>query len=1047
MKITSDGIFRYEIRECAWRILKNLILLLCILSSLEVFAQTEVTGLVSDIDGQPLSGVSVVVKGTSIKTVTDKEGKYIVNVPRQNTILVFSFIGMSPQEHLISDRSRLDVTLEQQATAMEEVVVVGYGEQTKATLTGSVSTVTADRLENRPVSNLANALQGTMSGFNMTRTGGQPGEEGIAIQVRGETSANGAVAPLLIVDGVISPIVTLQTLNVNDVENISVLKDGASAAIYGAQAAGGVILVTTKKGAGAISVEYTNLTGIDWAMNIPDRPTLLEEVEYSNLAQTNAGFPAEYSEWEIGNILEGLEYVDHPTAPNNAYYYNTKPLISEILRKYDFTQNHNISLKGGTKDMNYFLSLGKYRQNGIFKVGPDGLDRYNGRFNVGTILHKYLLFDANLSYSLHKQEAPYTGSSGLGLLFETFRYRQRYPLFTPEGRYNGYGTNNVYARLKEGGYNNFDRNFFDGVFSFRVPNLVKGLVIRGIYGVQYRTEERDRFLRTVELWGRIAPISYINNPNQYQVTNGIIKNNNVQFLVNYDFSVNNKHRFTLLGGYQWQDSRSESVFTTARNLISNDIPSLNLGDNATKVATETINTYAYQSVFARINYNFQQKYLIEAVLRADESSRLAPGNRLKVFPGVSAGWNVHMENWFRNAIPLVSTFKPRFSYGQLGSATGIGNYTYMDLLDNTNTLIFGSPETQATYFYQSTVASNSLSWETVETYNGGLDLSFFKNKLSSTFDYYVKYNNNMLTPQVLPATFGIGAPRINNGRLKTWGWDLDVKYQGSGKGTFSYHVGFNLSDNDNKLLSYFGQKVITPGYVSVLEGYPLRTLWGYQTAGYFSSQEEVNEHAFQHALTGPGDVKYVNVDGDDRISAGEGTPDNHGDLVLLGTTQQRLLFGVNGGVSWKGIDFSLFLQGVGKRMFYPSARALQPMMYRNEQIFTIHLDYWTPENPNAAFPRPYAMGNHNFLPADRWMLNGQYIRLKNIQLGYTLPPSLLNKVKLSKLRIFVTGQDLLTFDRLGIYSNILNPETQDTGNSGADYPFFATVSAGINVSF
>jgi TonB-linked SusC/RagA family outer membrane protein len=601
--------------------------------------------------------------------------------------------------------------------------------------------------------------------------------------------------------------------------------------------------------------------------------------------------------------------------------------------------------------------------------------------------------------------------------------------------------------LKEGGFNNIDRNYFDGVFTLKAKEFVKGLQLRAVYGANYRTDLIERFFRTVELWARLNPIRYINPTNRFDVTNGLTKNNNLQFLADYDFKLGAKNSFHILGGYQWDDSRITSVYTSVTGLVNNNVPSLSLGNQAGKVATDAVNTYAYQSVFGRANFSHGDKYLVEVTVRSDESSRLAPGQRVKIFPGASVAWNVHKEQWFSNALPFISVLKPRLNWGQLGSAIGIGNYSYLDLLTSNSNVVLGQPGARSTYFFQNTVASSSLTWETIESTNAGLELGLAKNKLYIELDYYTKYNRNMLTPLVLPSAFGIGAPRVNNGTLKSWGWEINANYNDKINKSFSYNVGFNLSDNQNKLVSYAGQKVIVPGFVGTLEGYPLNTLWGYQTDGYFQTKAEVTASAFQNTLTSAGDVKYRDLNGDGLINGGKGTPEDHGDLVNIGTTQPRFTFGFNAGMNWKGIDVSVFLQGVGKRTFYPNARGIQPMWARNEQINKIHLDYWTPENPDAAFPRPFAAGHHNFLPSDKWLLDGKYIRLKNLQVGYTLPTNWLQKVKISRARIFFSGQDILTFSGLGIFDQMLNPETKDTGNFGADYPFFGTATMGLNIGF
>lgn len=1015
--------------------------------SVQMIAQI-VKGKITDEKGEVLIGANILLKGTTTGTVTNIDGRYELQVPDANAVLAISYTGFVSQEVIVGNRTEVDIVLVSDASALDEVVVIGYGTQKKENLTGAVSTIDSKVIENRPVSNLANALQGVASGLIITRGTGQPGSEGIGIQIRGATSANGNVDPLVILDGVTVSSFTLQTLNPNDVENISVLKDAAAAAIYGAQAAGGVILITTKKGkSGKTVFDYSNQIGVDWALNVPQRLSLLEEAEYANLARRNAGSGPEYNDQEMQRIRDNIPYVVNPSDTTRYIFYNQEDLISQVVRDYTPMQTHNLSARGGNDKTNFLISLGYYGKQGTFKVGPDRLDRYNLRINLGTQLTKHLSLDSRIAYTLQQQQSPSVGTDGGGLVYQVYRLRTRYPIFTPEGKLNGgagSSANNTYALLREGGYNNIDRNFFDGVFTFTAANFVKGLKLKAVLGQQYRFGARELFSRTVELWGRFTPIFYLNNPNSFSRTNELTKNTNLQYLADYDLALG-KNKFHILAGYQWEDNRFQGVTTSSNSLVSNDRPTLNLGNDLTKSNSETINTYAFQSYFGRFNYSFNDKYLLEATVRVDESSRLAPGLRTKTFPSASVGWNLHREPWFNKTLPFVSGFKLRASWGRLGNALGIGLYDYLSLLTRGSALVLGGSEARTSYFFENTVPSSELSWETIETSNGGVDIALLKNRLQISADYYIKFNKNMLTPLQLPATFGVGTPRINNGELKSWGWETELNYRSKAGTKFTYSVGINVSDNQNELISYAGRRVLNAGSVSLLEGYPLNTFWGYLTDGYFQNADDVKAHAFQDSRTGAGDVKFIDQNGDGKLTVGKGSPEDPGDLVLLGTDQPRFTFGLNLSLQWKGIDFSAFIQGVGRRNFLPNGEALQPLSQSWKQPLAIHRDYWTPENPNAAFPRPFLQGAFRYLPSDKWIMNGQYARLKNIQIGYTLPSNLLKKVKLSRARIFVTGQDLFTVSQLGIFDDYFNPE-QRSGVEN-DYPFFGTAAVGLNLSF
>jgi TonB-linked SusC/RagA family outer membrane protein len=567
-----------------------------------------------------LPGVNVAIKGTNRGATTNANGVATVTASSSD-VIVLSFIGYERQEVTVGNRSSISVSLTPSEEALGEVVVVGYGTQRRANLTGAVSTIDSKAIESRPVSNLALALQGTAPGMIVQRSMGQPGNEGISIQVRGATSANGNVDPLLLVDGVIAPISTLQTINPNDVDNISVLKD-AAASIYGAQAAGGVILLTTKKGkAGKTIFQYSNILATNRYMDLPERVGMLDEAEMSNLGAKNAGQGQPYSAADIEAIKAGRQYIRHPTDSNAYIYFNTQDIPSQILHKTSKMRTHNFSARGGTQRMNYLLSLGYYGQDGIFKVGPDRFDRYNGRLNIGAELTKHVSIETRLGYTRTVQETP---QRGLGDLFGwAHRYRNRWPIFTPEGRlnYDGAGTaaGSPYFYLREGGYNNTKRNHFDGVVTLKIANIVKGLQLRAIVGGQYTTLNNDIFTRTITLWGRLRPTLTLNPTNAYEVRQTFTTNANLQYIADYNVKFGKNHNIDLMAGYQFEDYRADFNNSRVTGLINNDLPVLTLGSNATRTATQTVATYANQSVL-----------VVSATVTATAISWKVPCVRMKV---------------------------------------------------------------------------------------------------------------------------------------------------------------------------------------------------------------------------------------------------------------------------------------------------------------------------------------------------------------------------------------------------------------------------------
>ena len=1037
-----------------------LVLFLLGLGSFSTSAQTQtkaVSGIVSDTNKLGIPGVTVLVKGTKTSAVTDLDGNYKINVPATKAILVFSYVGFDTKQIAVETNSRVNATLKESTSQLNEVVIVGYGTQKKENLTGAVSTVTSKLIDDRPVTSLATALQGTVPGMNVTRTSGQPGNESIAIQIRGVTSANGAVNPLLLIDGVATPLFNLQTINPLDVESISVLKDGAAAAIYGAQAAGGVILVTTKQGkSGKTVFEYSSQLAGQKPVQTPDRLTLLQEATMANLASVNGGGGIQYDDTALQIIKDGIEYLINPNdiSGNTYIYYNQKDLRKTILRDISLIKTHNLSARGGTEKSNYLLSLGYLDQEGMFKVGKDNFSRFNLRMNVGTDLSKYVHLDTRISYAEHNTDSPgqeVNGRNGQGALLATlYKARLRFPFFTPEGNYASQTSgNNAYAYLKDGGYNKRIINDLDGNFKLTIKDLAKGLKFTTIYGRKLNMTNTSVFKRTVELWGRLRPVSLLNPINSFDTSMQILKTENFQFLTDYNLTIAKNHKFTLLGGYQWEDSRLSRISAGAVAIKSNELPSLNLGEETSKTNSQTIQTFANQSYFGRFNYSYKGKYLAEATLRSDESSRLAPGLRIKTFPSASLGWNIHKEELVSRIAPFISELKPRVSWGQLGNAQGIGLYDYLYTLNNGANLVLGGTEPKTAYFFQNSVSSDQLSWETVQTYNYGFDFGLFKNKLTGSFDYYEKMNKNMLNALTLPATFGVNEPKINNGVLKSWGWEFAINYRDKIGTDFNYDIGFNLSDNQNILVEYTGVTRIASGRNTLIKGFPLNTVWGYKTRpGYFSSQEQITARAFFPANADPklGDIEYLDQDGNNLINQGKQSVEDHGDLVQLGVDQQRYLFGMNANANWKNIDFSIFIQGVGKRGFNPDNEMIAPLSDAFISPLDIHLDYWTLENPNAAFPR-LSSGSRtwNYVASDRWFLDGAYVRLKNIQLGYSLTKSMLEKTLFSQVRFYLSGENIATITKLGIFGNVFDPEQKS--EVYADYPLFGTVSFGVNIKF
>ncbi|MDD2602262.1 MAG: SusC/RagA family TonB-linked outer membrane protein [Prevotella sp.] len=519
----------------------------------------------------------------------------------------------------------------------------------------------------------------------------------------------------------------------------------------------------------------------------------------------------------------------------------------------------------------------------------------------------------------------------------------------------------------------------------------------------------------------------------------------------YNLNIKKDHNLTFLAGTSYENYRKDQMDATAKNMNSNDFFSFNYYDTSIITNTElgdAISPWSMMSYFGRFNYNFAEKYLFEANIRYDGSSRLAPDKRWKAFPSVSAAWRVNQENFLKN-VTWLDNLKFRLSWGELGNGAILGLYDYIPTISDSQS---GRPATYIgeKWYYQSQLASKEKTWETIQTTNVGIDFGAFQGRLAASFDYYWKFNDNMLSALQLPHTIGISVPRVNVGSLKTWGWDFEMSWRDH-ISDFSYQVSLNISDSQNKLVKYDGASVIGEGNVSLLEGYELNTIWGYKTQGYWASRDEYLQYkadhpgykSFNDGKVSGGDTKYLaQGEPDHQIGVGGATPQNSGDLVYLGNSNPRYVYGINLSAQWKGFDFNVMMQGVGKRNILIDVASIAPFYNTYQMPWTIHRDYWTEDNQDAYWPRLYNYSNNdfNFKPSDKWMQDASYLRLKNITLGYTIP---VTKKYIQKLRVYLSGNDI--WER----TNLIKVFDPEVGNNVSRnyYPFFRTWAFGVNVTF
>jgi TonB-linked SusC/RagA family outer membrane protein len=1007
-----------------------------------------VTGKVSNEKNEPMEGVTVQLKGTDTKTSSDRNGVYTIKVPDGTGTLLFSFVGYAAQEVAVPALGTLDLILKEQKNDLNDVIIVGYGTQRKGDVTAAVSVVTSKMIENRPVTNGLAALQGTAPGLVITRTSGQPGKEYYSAQIRGTSSVSGS-SVLILVDGVEQA--SIANINPNDIESVSVLKDAAAAAIYGSSAAGGVILVTTKKGkSGKMTLSYTGLYTTNKPYNMPKRLHSYEENRMLNEANVNAGQAASYTPQQLEWLKDpNVEYVVNATGQYNWYYdLNQIPILT---RPTTVQQNHSISLTGGDEKTQYMFSGGWMSQNGLFRVGPDGFDRYNARLNMTTKLNNWLTFDAKIGYVKRKTLSPSMDvDGGSGILYNLYIIRSSYPIFFPGSNETKYadGGSLAYPNLKDGGQTTERSDAVNGVFTLQTNSLVKGLQLKAIYAPYVENYNYNRTLRSVPLWNVSGITTTLNPTNAYYVTKKNTYRSNAQFLADYNLDIAGDHHFHVMGGYQFESFRSEEANATAKNLSSNDLFALGLGTATQSEVDDDNITWATQSFFGRFNYNYREKYYAEATVRTDGSSRLAPGYRYKTFPSVSLGWRVSKESWFKAAIPFVNEMKLRGSMGILGnsvlSGAGFGYYDYIPQLSRTgsaNSPLFNNVLNYG--YFNDLLASHEKTWERINVKNIGLDLVFLKNRLSVTGDYYVKTNNNMLVSVKTTAMLGIGTSQYNYAALEAHGWELTLGWKDQIGKNFNYYVNANLSDTKNKVTSYLGKSTYVEGLNTIIEGEATNTIWGYQATGLYANADEVSKNAFVSNTTGPGDIRYADLNTDNKINVGKGTKADHGDLVNLGSTNPRYTYGFNFGFSVKGFDFSAFFQGVGQRSMLINSAFMLPFVSSWRQPNQEQTDYWTPTHMDARFPRLYLGGSSNTKTSSWWVQDAAYLRLKNLQVGYTLPAKWTSKAAISALRIYFSGQDMWESSKMWL--KYYDPE--EPNNSSTSYPFFRSYAVGLNITF
>lgn len=1011
--------------------MKRILLLFLVLFSTSYYVSAQnrtLTGKVSDSKGTALPGVSIKVKGTTVGTTTNLDGRYTIDVPGNNSILVVTYIGYITQELPVNGRSSLDISLAEDIQGLEEVVVVGYGTQKKVNLTGSVASVSAEQLEKRAVTKSSLALQGQMSGIQVRQGGGNPASNGASLVVRGQGTFSGAGNnPLVLVDGIEA---SLDLVDPNDIQSVSILKDAASAAIFGSKAANGVILVETKKGVvGKPVFTYNSYVGKSEATMVPEMINSWEYAEVINQVFVDAGAAKRYSDADIAKFRSGEDPVNFPNFDHIGNLFNSGNGISN---------RHDISVRGGSEQSQYMFSLGYYNENGI--ITKNDANRYNIRVNLDTRLNSKLKFSLKMAGNLNKDTQP-SGINGLGLgtiVGGAMRNANSIPGRMPDGFYGRNETLHPEADLESA---SFLQNKGTNVYTNGsvVWDVLKDLKITGQIGHTYGLGQSKAYVAKYDITPTYG--NAINSLNENWSEGTALT---LQTIAEYNKKVKD-HTFYLLGGVSGQtfDSKGLGAFRDA--FPNNSIYEINAGSTARGRQSGSASRNTLQSYFGRFNYNFRNKYLFEANARYDGSSRFPKDSRWGLFPSFSAAWRVSQEGFFKNAkdaISWLSDLKIRASWGKLGNQS-IGNYPYQDLLSLAPVYPFGAALSAGAAV--TTLANKTITWETTTINNVGLDLGLFNDKLSLSADYFVKTTDDILYNVSVSNMLGATPALTNAGSVENKGWDFNLNYRNA-IGDFSYGISAILSLVDNKVtkLSKINQDIARGLFV----GYPIGSAYGYKSNGLFANDAEVTGYAkqpFADQAQGGG-IKYLDISGPGGVP--DGIVNATYDRAIIGKPLPKSTYALTLNGGYKNFDFNFMLQGEGGRndqvnlgqFFFPLENNSNVQRDAYENRWTA-----TNPNPNAQYPklRNIASGFFNTNRVDFWYRDATFLRLKNAQIGYTLPKKLINRANISGLRVYISGENLFT---ISDFYKGWDPEMQ-TGGSAWYYPLSRLYVAGVSLKF
>jgi TonB-linked SusC/RagA family outer membrane protein len=997
--------------------------------SLTALAQQRVSGTVTDAAGEPVIGANIVEKGvTANGTITDSNGNFTLSVKSGATLTV-SYIGYVTQDVAVGNRSELRITLAEDSETLDEVVVVGYGTQKKINLTGSVASVGSTELTKRPVSNVQNMLQGKVSGMQINQAGGRPGSETGTVRIRGLGTFSGAGSdPLVLVDGVQG---NLTALDPNDVESVSVLKDAASAAIYGARAANGVILVTTRRGkSGDVSVEYHATLEAQKATRLPELLTnSADYMQYWNDANERAGSLKYFTQEEID------AYRNHPNDPVN---YPNFDWIDYLL-KTAFTHNHHLSINGGNEKTTFNLSLGYLDQGGIVEYYT--YKRYNMRLSVDSKLNDWLTVGGNMQALRSDVTNDVQGGINENYIFmHIFGPGPNYtPTMTlPDGstgyvaRYgpaiSEWTVRNPVALYAAG--SNLNTNYRIEPQVYANVRLVEGLNWYTKGAVNFETLSRKNHEHPVDCYyfkdGTWAHDNAVSNLGVRDFMNNTFFTTLFSTL-DYRKTFNGEHSLNILAGYNQESNYYRELSGSRMYFPTDDLKELNAGSSLNQATGGTANEWAIQSLFGRINYDFRGKYLMEANARYDGTSRIAPDTRWGFFPSLSAGWRLSEEAFLKDT-EWMDNLKLRASWGKLGNQN-VGTYPYQDVLSSSS-YPFGTLESGVQL---TRLVDKTLKWETTTVTDFGADFSLKNGLFSLTVDWYRKFTDGILYGIPIPASVGLSAPTVNGGQMQNTGWDFELGHQHK-IDQVQYNVAFNISTYKNEVI-----KIISPSYgrTTVQEGLPYGSYYMIEWDGIFQNQAEIDNAPTHPFAPKPGDLKYRDANKDGKINAD--------DRVVVDGAFPKFFYGGSLNVFWNNFDFSLFIQGISgiKNYIDTGTPGYMPFRQGSPPPMELVKNQWTGEGSTNKYPAMYRSNYQAVTGTEStfWLHEASYLRLKNLRIGYNVPSATARKIGLKGLQVYLSGDNLFTVSSFPG----MDPERASLTSGYSSYPQLTTYALGIKV--